>query len=111
MRGVVIQSYGAGNGPDSRRDLMELFREASARGLLILNITQCQRGAVTTSYATGKVTICVHFHDATGKVSPEDATLSVRLCSCRGASETPERTLSCRHRERKIDAACGVIFS
>lgn len=55
MQGVVIQSYGAGNGPTARADLMSLFREASRRGTLILNITQCQRGVVSTSYATGQV--------------------------------------------------------
>ena len=55
MEAVVIQSYGAGNGPDAREDLINLFHEASQRGMLILNITQCQRGMVSTSYATGKV--------------------------------------------------------
>ena len=55
MEGVVVQSYGAGNGPDARDDLINLFKEASKRGVLIINITQCQRGVVTTSYATGKV--------------------------------------------------------
>ena len=55
MEGVVIQSYGAGNGPDARDDLINLFKEAAKRGVLIVNITQCQRGVVTTSYATGKV--------------------------------------------------------
>ena len=55
MEAVVIQSYGAGNGPDAREDLINLFYEASQRGMLILNITQCQRGMVSTSYATGKV--------------------------------------------------------
>ena len=55
MEGVVIQSYGAGNGSDARDDLIYLFKEATKQGVLIVNITQCQRGIVTTSYATGKV--------------------------------------------------------
>ena len=56
MEGVVIQTYGAGNGPDARTDLMEVFREAAVeRGMLIVNITQCSRGAVAPSYGTGKV--------------------------------------------------------
>ncbi|CAH1788044.1 unnamed protein product [Owenia fusiformis] len=54
MQGVVLQTYGAGNGPDSRKDLMEVFTEASERGVLIINTTQCSRGVVATSYATGK---------------------------------------------------------
>ena len=55
MEGVVIQTYGAGNGPDSRKDLLELFKEASDRGVVIVNITQCTRGTVSVSYAAGKV--------------------------------------------------------
>jgi len=31
MEGVVIQTYGAGNGPDSRADLMKIFQEARDR--------------------------------------------------------------------------------
>ena len=50
----MIQTYGAGNGPNSRKDLLKVFKEASDR-VLILNITQCSRGIVSTSYATGKV--------------------------------------------------------
>jgi len=54
MRGMVLQSYGAGNGPDARKDLMAIFREATQRGMMIVNITQCSRGQVCTAYATGK---------------------------------------------------------
>ncbi|KAK2184168.1 hypothetical protein NP493_277g00013 [Ridgeia piscesae] len=54
MRGVVLQSYGAGNGPSTRQDLMDVLREASDRGVLIVNITQCSRGMVSTSYESGK---------------------------------------------------------
>ena len=55
MRGVVLQSYGAGNGPSTRSDIMEALREASDRGVLVVNITQCSRGMVSTSYEAGKV--------------------------------------------------------
>ncbi|KAI0222932.1 L-asparaginase [Lamellibrachia satsuma] len=54
MKGVVLQSYGAGNGPSTRQDIMDVLREASDRGMLIVNITQCSRGMVTTSYESGK---------------------------------------------------------
>lgn len=55
MEGVVIQSYGAGNGPDARADLLAIFKQASDSGMIIVNITQCSRGMVSTAYATGKV--------------------------------------------------------
>ena len=44
-----------GNGPDSRKDLMEVFEEAAKRGVIIINITQCARGTVSASYAPGRV--------------------------------------------------------
>ena len=55
MKGVVIQSYGAGNGPDARKDLLKIFRKATDRGMIIVNITQCNQGMVSTAYATGQV--------------------------------------------------------
>ena len=55
MEGVAIQTYGAGNGPDARDDLLRAFKEASQHGIIIVNITQCSRGCVASSYATGKV--------------------------------------------------------
>ncbi|CAD5122432.1 DgyrCDS10856 [Dimorphilus gyrociliatus] len=54
MLGLVIESYGAGNGPDVRTDLLKLFKEATDRGVLLVNITQCYRGAVSASYAAGR---------------------------------------------------------
>ncbi|XP_071079598.1 L-asparaginase-like isoform X2 [Haliotis cracherodii] len=54
MQGVVLQTYGAGNAPDNRQDLLQLFREATNWGIIIINITQCTHGRVSTSYATGK---------------------------------------------------------
>ncbi|XP_061173483.1 L-asparaginase-like isoform X2 [Saccostrea echinata] len=54
MQGVVLQTYGAGNAPDNRPDLLSVLKEASNIGVIILNITQCTKGCVMTSYATGK---------------------------------------------------------
>ncbi|XP_038072100.1 L-asparaginase 1-like isoform X2 [Patiria miniata] len=54
MKGVVLQTFGAGNGPDSRKDLMEVIREATQRGVLIINCTQCSRGTVSAAYRTGR---------------------------------------------------------
>lgn len=55
MQGVILQSYGAGNAPDARKDLMAVLKDACDRGLIIINISQCQRGTVMVSYATGRV--------------------------------------------------------
>lgn len=53
LEGVILESYGAGNAP-SREDLLQVFREASERGLVIVNITQCVQGEVSAIYAVGK---------------------------------------------------------
>ncbi|PWN44635.1 asparaginase-domain-containing protein [Ceraceosorus guamensis] len=53
LRGVILESYGAGNAP-SRADLLQVFDRASKRGCVIVNITQCLQGEVSAIYATGK---------------------------------------------------------
>lgn len=55
MEGIVLETYGSGNAPDNRADLLEEFRKATERGVIMVNCSQCLRGSVTTSYATGKV--------------------------------------------------------
>lgn len=63
IEGVVLQTYGAGNGPTSRSEMLDLFKDASDRGVLIINITQCIRGKVKMAYSTGKVSF-THPHNA-----------------------------------------------
>ena len=55
MMGVVLQTYGQGNAPDMRKDLLEVMREACDRGVIVVNITQCAKGNVSPIYAVGKV--------------------------------------------------------
>ncbi|CAH8552198.1 unnamed protein product [Dicrocoelium dendriticum] len=52
-KGAVIRTYGAGNVPSSRRDLLQIFKSASERGVLMINVTQCYRGGVKAIYSTG----------------------------------------------------------
>ncbi|CAH2328630.1 60 kDa lysophospholipase [Pelobates cultripes] len=54
MEGIVLETYGSGNAPDCRLDLLGELRAATDRGVAIMNCTQCLRGSVTMSYATGK---------------------------------------------------------
>ncbi|KAJ3226861.1 hypothetical protein HK099_003973 [Clydaea vesicula] len=54
IKGVVLQSYGAGNAPNNRPDLLKALKEASDRGVVIVNCSQCIRAMVTGVYATGK---------------------------------------------------------
>ena len=53
MQGIVLQSYGAGNGPSSRKDLLAVLKAAVDRGVIVINTTQCPLGGVSCSYETG----------------------------------------------------------
>ncbi|XP_045435608.1 60 kDa lysophospholipase isoform X1 [Pipistrellus kuhlii] len=52
LKGVVMETFGSGNGP-TKPDLLQELRAAAARGLLILNCTHCLQGTVTSDYAAG----------------------------------------------------------
>jgi L-asparaginase len=45
-RGLILRSYGAGNVPDIDRELMAALERLIARGLVVVNITQCLSGGV-----------------------------------------------------------------
>lgn len=53
--GVVIRTYGAGNIPAARKDLLAAFKSASDRGVLMVNVTQCYQGGVKAIYSTGMI--------------------------------------------------------
>lgn len=53
IQGLCIESFGAGNAPN-RPELLEAFRSATARGVVIVNITQCLQGEVSAIYALGQ---------------------------------------------------------
>nr|XP_055217664.1 60 kDa lysophospholipase isoform X6 [Gorilla gorilla gorilla] len=52
LKGVVMETFGSGNGP-TKPDLLQELRVAAERGLVIVNCTHCLQGAVTTDYAAG----------------------------------------------------------
>ncbi|MBQ9891617.1 MAG: type I asparaginase [Bacteroidales bacterium] len=53
-RAVILETYGSGNAP-SKPWFLDLVREASGMGKILLNVTQCPSGTVDMDlYATGK---------------------------------------------------------
>jgi len=53
MRGLILETYGAGNAPENR-DLVATLKAANDRGVIIVNCTQCLKGTVNMEgYATG----------------------------------------------------------
>ena len=54
-RGVLIETYGAGNLPMARKDLLFLLRHCRERGLPVVATTQCASGSVDmAAYALGR---------------------------------------------------------
>lgn len=54
VKGVVLETFGAGNAPDNRPDLLDALKAACDAGVVIVNISQCRTGIVSDIYATGK---------------------------------------------------------
>jgi L-asparaginase len=46
LQGLVLETYGMGNGPSNDEGLMGVLAEACDRGVVIVNCTQCLRGTV-----------------------------------------------------------------
>ena len=72
-RAVIIETYGAGNAPSSEC-FLELVKQASAQGKILVNVTQCFAGTVDMSiYANGK------FMEQCGVISGRDSTTECML--------------------------------
>jgi len=68
LKAVVLKTYGSGNAPQKKWFMREL-KEATDRGIIIVNITQCTSGAVEMKrYETG-----IHLIDS-GIISGYDST-------------------------------------
>ena len=68
MEGVILQTYGAGNVPDTDAHLY-LFQELNAacdRGVIIVNCTQCSKGVVKEKYTGGIVSATYQPYNAWG---------------------------------------------
>ena len=73
VRALIIKSFGVGNAPQ-RPELLSILTEASERGLIIVNCTQCFKGIVNMQgYATGNAL------KQCGVISGFDMTLEAAL--------------------------------
>lgn len=73
IKGIVLRTFGAGNGPTSQW-FIDAIHDACSRGIIVLNVTQCVNGAVHPErYATGDILA------ATGVISGCDITFEAAI--------------------------------
>jgi L-asparaginase len=54
LQGLVLEAYGAGNGPSNDPEFLAAIEAATAQGIVVVVVTQCARGSVQPgAYATG----------------------------------------------------------
>ncbi|ADZ92950.1 asparaginase domain-containing protein [Marinomonas mediterranea] len=69
VKGAVLLSYGAGNAPDKDDALLAMLKNATERGVCIVNVSQCGAGSVVAgAYAAGSALV------KAGVVSGQDMT-------------------------------------
>jgi L-asparaginase len=75
LQALVLETYGLGNAPNNAPRFLDMLHEASARGVILINSSQCPHGRVQMSqYATG------HSLRKAGLVSGHDMTPEAIYC-------------------------------
>jgi len=73
VKALIMLSYGVGNAPQDS-ELLDVLNNASKQGIVIINLSQCQRGRVNMSgYATGNALLRI------GVISGFDMTIEAAL--------------------------------
>ncbi|EFB29761.1 hypothetical protein PANDA_007422, partial [Ailuropoda melanoleuca] len=89
LKGLVMETFGSGNGP-TKPDLLRELQAAAERGLIIVNCTHCLQGAVTSDYAAGMAMA------GAGIVSGSDMTSEAALAKLSYVLGQPGLSLDCR---------------
>ncbi|HHH29765.1 MAG TPA: type I asparaginase [Polyangiaceae bacterium] len=95
LEGLVLETFGAGNAPRRSDNLVGVLYEASKRGVVIVNVTQCLRGCVRTRYRTGQALVDAGVVPG-GDMTPEAAMSKLAYLLGREYSVDEVRRLAAR---------------
>lgn len=74
LQGLVLETFGVGNGPSNDPIFLRVLKEATAAGIVLVNCSQCSKGRIRQeAYAAG------HALADCGVVSGEDLTTEAAL--------------------------------
>lgn len=75
VKGLILQTFGAGNAPEHPEFLKQL-KDATTNGVIVVNVTQCQKGEVEAHYAAGSSLVEAGVISA-GDMTPEAALVKL----------------------------------